>query len=280
MIARPAIYHRSFDTDRKAKLTEQPIIKRVIEDWRIKQQAGPVIDCGWTMSSCVPTFFDIFGSSMRAIVLHRHPIEYAASATVAGRYSQFSHDFYSLSPFHEGVVYREYARRWGEFSCFDKNLFQWLETVKYGLEIRSRLSDLEVRVVSLDEMIKQSDMLSSLAAFTGFGRDCPVLPSRDTNRRLDRNLEIRPLGDKWKSFVEHPDVIQLAKELGYDMSEERAREIASRYQCPKAVVPMLRSKTRYWQFRGRVVRALRRLRIRAPQRDTDTIRKQSAGLIE
>jgi hypothetical protein len=277
MVAKPAMHHRCLDEHRKELLSREPIVQRLIGDWKYRQVAGPVVDFGWTMSSLVPLFADKFGDSLRVIVLHRHPLSYAASASVGGIYTIFDHEYYTLSPSHEGAYFKEYGQRWSKMSAFEKNLFQWLETVHYGLEITEQLPDGQVLLISFDELVSGQDALQRAAAFTGFDRPQEVQASPPVNQRLDQSLESRPLGEEWRSYGDHPEVIALATRLGYDMSEARAREIASRYQVPQGIMPRLRATTRYWQVRGFLAGAMRKAGLLKPENDVVKMSRQAAG---
>jgi hypothetical protein len=280
MVAKPAVFHRCFDEDRKKQLRSELAVGRLLEEWKCRIRRGSIIDIGWTMSSLAPLMADEFGNSFRMLVLHRHPVEFAASAYIAGRYSEKRHEDFSLSPFHEGAYFRDYAERWAHMSCFEKCLFWWLETFHYGQEMAARLNVSQSKFVSLDELTSRPSMLEEIAQFFGIRAFNAVRSSDITNRRMGKNLEIRPLGDAWRSYVEHDEVITLASELGYDMSEGYVRQIAKRYQRPKGMGPWLRSTLRYWQLRTMVSEALRGGGVMPPRKSAARIRRQAAGFID
>ncbi|MFH5805528.1 hypothetical protein [Alienimonas sp. DA493] len=261
-VAKPAVYHRAYDARAFEPMLAEPGVRAVLNDWRDASERAPVFEAGWTMSALVPGLRQEYGDQLRALIVHRHPVQVAASFAVMGHYSLNKSPAWAITPFHDRVLYPQFADRWDGMSPFERSLYRWLEITAYGLELPKRFPDLSTLTVTADEIFRSPETLDRIAEFAGLParKEIPQSPRKNVFRQND--VEVRPIGDEWERYDRHPEVVSLGRELGYDMSRDHLRDIVRKYQMPPGVLPWLRRASGYWALRRRGGAVLRSLGLR------------------
>lgn len=229
-------------------------------------ETRPVLIFGNTLSHLAPVFHRVLGDRLRLLHLHRDPVRTAASIYVKtrpewwSRVGRYEDDPYGLriTPFDPHARFVEYRDRWAEMTLFDKILYQWLERHASALETAEKLADVPCHSLQSEDLFADPDaMIRELAAFAGLDPPSPVVRHSRRNETWDRSRERQPLGDLWRTYAEHPAVLELAVELGYRMDPESLERGMARYQLPPGILPWLRHRTGYWDRRARFAQWLR-----------------------
>ncbi|MBX3441661.1 MAG: hypothetical protein KF774_04580 [Planctomyces sp.] len=263
-VTQVAPFHRSFEpADREGMLS--PEVTGLLADWRRISETAPVVDFGWTMRSLIPWMHSEIGDQLRVIHLHRHPVAVAASFKLIGSYSDYQAPNWALTPSHPRALFPQFQSRWGNMGPFEKCLYLWLEANAFARELPDRIPGLQMLDVRSESLFKSPEVLRRVAQFTGFADwrpDCPLVPSEEKNERAVFCLERRPLGEEWKTYQRHPEVIELAEAMGYDMSPEFVGASIHKYQLPDGWLPLLRNRSGYWVVKERVGKLLRQAGLR------------------
>ncbi|QEF99474.1 hypothetical protein Mal15_35390 [Stieleria maiorica] len=261
-ITRVGKYHRCYDPTSRSDMVNAEI-RSLLTHWKSVAKSGPVVDFGWTMRSLVPYFYEQLANQLRVLYVHRHPIEVAASFKLIGNYSIYNSEDWAIIPRHPNALYPQFAARWDSMTPFEKCLYYWLEVNAAAQELKQVYPELNVLEVKSSDLFRSEDVLQSIVEFTGF--DCynrPVDKSRERNRREIFLLERRPIGQEWIRYQEHPEIIEFAQRLGYDMSKEFVESLIPKYQLPPGVVPWLRNRSGYWALKESVGKTLRKVGLR------------------
>jgi hypothetical protein len=258
-VAKPAFYHRAYSEDLQKVMLDNLAISKQIEKWLELANNCPVIEFGWTTSALVPLLHSRIGKQLKVLVLHRHPFAVAGSLMNKGHYTKNKNPAWAISPMHQRVLFPEFSGRWPTMSPFEKSLYRWLEITAYGFEIAKLYSDIEVMTIPSDVLFTDDSVLSRIAIFCGIDKSNLVLPSTYRNKVSNCDREIRPVGEEWQNYHRHPELLDFATKIGYDMSVDQVKEIVSNYQMPQGLFPTLRKYTRYWQMRFYIGSLIKRL---------------------
>jgi hypothetical protein len=246
--AKPAIYHRRFDTSPLA----DPAIARHVEGWDALLDSQPVVDFGWTSCCLAPAFALRRPTQLRVLLLLAHPVSVAASFANRGHYTVNANPAWALTPSHLNVRYPHYASRWECMSPYEKGLFRWLEITAFGLEFAERFPHIPILRLRREQVFDNADHLYEIADLMGFGKPHfrLDLPRNETMRE---HVERRPVGMEWERVYDMPEVVELASSLGFDMDRQAVAETARKYQL-HGPLAALRHVTGYWQVRERVAK--------------------------
>lgn len=254
--AKPAIYQRLDDESPLA----DPEVAAHLADWDGLLQAGPVVDFGWVLGWLAPALRRRYRERLKVLVLTAHPLSVAASFANRGHYTLNSNPAWAISPRHDRVVYgQRYAARWERMSPFEKGLYRWLETTRFGLDLPMQYPDVESMAVLSRDVFSNTHIAESIAEMIGFPRkalDYHV----ERNESSRHHVERRPVGEEWRRIFDMPEVVDLAQSMGFDMAESTLERMIGRYR-PQGVLPRLRHMTGYWAARERLGRLARRLRV-------------------
>ena len=256
-ITKPAIFFRCYQKSRQIEMMNHPEIRALLTMWRASAKFGPVVDFGWTMSSLVPAFYNEFGDQLRVLVIHRHPILFAASACVGGAYSEYKSESHTLSPMYSGARYKEFKDRWKTMTPFEKCLYRWLEVTAYGFEVKEIYPNLNHLIVKSDDIFSSDKTLEEIAQFLGLKLVQKIERSNDANPASIFSIEQRPIKDEWRNYKSHPKIIQLGEKLGYDLEKRCVEKIIRKYQLPSGILPFLRHKSGYWRLKSSIGNMLR-----------------------
>jgi hypothetical protein len=184
------------------------------------------VECGHPLWSTLPYLLRRFAGRARVVHLVRHPVPTA--------FSWLTHTAYTepfgkhtpvkvlLSPFDEGVHFTSYRERWESLTPYEKALFYWLEINAFGLRLEAHASVPWLRIRFED--LARGDALVRLLDFAGAEvRDVPRPGMVD---------QFRYITDAWadpRLIEQHPDVMEVARVLGYDPLAFDAAKLRRRY---------------------------------------------------
>lgn len=257
---------RCFEPERQDEALRDPVIGALVRDVARTSETRPVAIFGNTLSHLAPVFHRVLGDRLRLLHLHRDPVVTAASIYVktrpqwwtrVGRYEDDSHGL-RVTPFDPHARFVQYRERWSSLSLFEVILYQWLERHAYGLEAARRLDVPTLSLRSEDLFASPASGIVAVAEFAGLGAEGPGAVSRARrNESWTRSLERHPLGQEWRTYERHPEVVDLARRLGHPLDPRALEREMARYRLPAGVLPWLRHRSRYWDRRDRVARWLR-----------------------
>lgn len=184
------------------------------------------VECGHPLWSTLPYLLRRLAGRARVIHLVRHPVPTA--------FSWLTHTAYTepfgkhtpvkvlLSPFDEGVHFTSYRERWEALTPYEKALFYWVEVNAFGLRLEARANVPWLRIRFED--LASGGALPALLEFAG-------AETRDV-RRPGMVDQFRYITDAWADpllIEQHPDVMEVARALGYDPLAFDAVKLRRRY---------------------------------------------------
>ncbi|WP_119462693.1 hypothetical protein [Rhodospirillaceae bacterium SYSU D60014] len=200
------------------------------------QSGRSYIETGWPAFAWIPYFMDKYQPAIRLVHVTRHPVYFALSMETHGFYNPDTrNDGYvqhaQLDPTDPGVLHKEYGDRWNGLSRFEKCLFQWLEIHAYALELHRKHPDVPFLRLRMEDLTASNAAWAEMTHFLG-------LPARGAKAQAPRRGPV----DRYKYrrdaisdptlIFNHPAVLKLAAEFGYDPYDFDRSEIAGRYQRP------------------------------------------------
>lgn len=248
-VARPGLYFRAFDIDAQNEALAFDPFHEWIRGVLDVACTRPVVETGHYAISAIPLLHGVAPQSIRLLLLHRHPVKSAGSHAIKGHYSINVNPEWAIYPTHPRAVYPEYQSRWQAMSSYEKELYRWLETTAYGLELINRLPDLPNMTVASDELFRSIETRRRIANFAGLSITVDSDTVAERNATTDRNREVFGIRDEWRRTREHEEVCSLAESLGYDLSSEAIGEAIRPYLVPDGIGPTLRRLTGYWRLR-------------------------------
>lgn len=258
-----AVHFRGYDTQAQREMVGTSAIADVLDEWSLRAEGGPVVDFGWTMASLAPVLYERLRDRARVLVIHRHPVEAAASCAVRGHYTINKSPAWAITPMHQRARYWQFSDRWAGMTPFEKGLYRWLEVTAYGLELKTVYPGLAHMVVPSDAVFNPGGALRQIADFCGFVVRGNIRRASDRNAAQAHHVEQMPIKSEWEAYARHPEVVELGESLGYDMSKRHVAEVVHKYQLPGGIGPWIRHRTGFWPLRFAIGRLLRALRIRS-----------------
>jgi hypothetical protein len=251
--SRPREFARAYTPAARHRVASDPRVGAWMEAWRKKLARGPVIECGWTAAHLAPVLAEQFAGQFRIVHLHRHPVEFAASKATAGHFAGgFRNRQHELDPMMEAAIHREFTDRWDRMVPFEKCLFVWLEGTSRTDEFLERTPDVPQLVVAMTDMIRDRQRLREVLAFCGLEPPDPLDLAVDRNEVLTNNREEFALGDSWRRYSDHPEVVTAGEAHGYSMASAQLAPGMQRYQMPDGLGARIRHATRYHSVRRRL----------------------------
>jgi hypothetical protein len=184
------------------------------------------VECGHPLWSSLPYLLRRFAGRARVVHLVRHPVPVAFSWLTMSAYTPpfASHvpERVLLSPFDAGVQFPAFRERWPSMSPYEKALFYWAEVNALGLRLEREAGVPWLRVRFED--IVRGDALARLVEFAGGDPAAPV--SRGV---VDKFVYLTECWADPRLIERHPEVVALARELGYDPLHFDAEKLRSRY---------------------------------------------------
>ncbi len=189
------------------------------------------IECGWPCFAALSHLAETFKGRVRIVHLTRHPIP-TASSMVTHRYYKNPpreddlDEKALLSPFDAGVAFPTFRDRWERMKRLEKCLYFWAEVNALGLRLERALGAPWLRLKS--ESLFDGDGLDLLLDFLELPRREAIYSARGQSvdkwhHQTDETLET-------KKILNHPEVMAVAAELGYDPLGVDARQISKRYK--------------------------------------------------
>ena len=189
------------------------------------------IECGWQCYAMIPYFARRFAGRVRVVHLTRHPVPTASSMVTHRYYSDPPRkdrltELLLLSPFDTGVRFAAYQERWAGMDEYEKCLYFWAEINAYALELESALGVPWLRLAS--EELFTPPGLDRLLDFFELPRRAEIAEA--LGQRVDRHRYKTVL--KWDGarIAAHPDVMAVARALGYDPLTIDDEALGERYR--------------------------------------------------
>lgn len=184
------------------------------------------VECGHPLWSALPYLLRRFAGRARVVHLVRHPVPTALSWLTHTAYTEpfAKHTPVKvlLSPFDEGVHFTGYRERWDALTPYEKALFYWAEVNDFGLRLEAKAEAPWLRV-KFEELVR-GDALARVLAFVGVDASDAPLPGM-----VD---QFRYITDAWadpRLIEQHPEVMRVARDLGYDPLAFDADKLRQRY---------------------------------------------------
>ncbi len=194
------------------------------------------LETGWPVIGALRLMCDVFGSKVKIVHLTRHPIYSACSMVTHRYYLSYRNDGYTsyafLQPSDPGVKYSGFVDRWPDMSAFERCLFHWTEINSYALDLRAELAEnvhwFQARMEDLFD--PQKETLAKLVEFLGVPVRSNFLSSRI--KRIDQYMNVTSLHLNLTDIKKHPETLELASLIGYDVEDVHVDEIKARYYRP------------------------------------------------
>ena len=220
--------------DRLAEMGAVPQIAAHLDAVEATLARTTYIETGWPLFSAIPLFAQRFSAQLRIVHLTRHPVPTAISHMVHKTYGGSPRvDGYTqlaaLDPFCPGVFRPELREEWDSFTPYEKTLFWWTEVHLYAEELRQRHPDIPFHRVRAEDVLRgDAEALAQLCAFMRL----PVRPelARRTTQRVDQWHHRTDSEFDWRKVLDHPETVDLARRLGYEVAGVDEHALAARYK--------------------------------------------------
>jgi len=208
-------------------------VKSHLADIKHTLKEKPYLECGWPCWGALRYFAQALEGRIRIIHLVRHPV-----------YSSFSwltHQAFCppllphlgegkvfLTPFDNGVVFKNFCDVWEQMSPLEKNFFYWAEINGFGICLEEEYSFPFLRI-NFEELFQPS----SLKKITSF----LDLAWKETlydyaGKREDKfSGGIVDSANDPELIFKYKDVIDVAQQLGYNDLTVDAQRLMQRYYC-------------------------------------------------
>jgi len=184
------------------------------------------VECGHPLWSSLPYLLRRFAGRARVIHLVRHPVPTAISWLTHTAYvppfGTHLSEKVPLSPFDAGVHFTSYRDRWPSLAPYEKALFYWAEVNAFGLRLESEAGVPWLRV-RFEDLVR-GEALPQLLAFAGAERRDVALPGTVDQFRYGTDVWSDP-----RLIERHPEVLDVARTLGYDPLAFDADALQRRY---------------------------------------------------
>ena len=175
------------------------------------------IECGHPNWATIPYLADRFRGRVRIIHLTRHPIPTCCSWLTHGAFQTplLPHvpAKILLSPFDEGIRFKEYQQTWNNLSPFEKCLFYWSEVHAFAIDLQSRLDAPWLRLRYED--IFNGDGLERLLEFLNLPHRARIFNER--SEVVDKYRYLSGVWQDWRIIENHPRATAIAQQLGYNL---------------------------------------------------------------
>lgn len=225
----PGLYYRKYDAIHQ-QLEREPIaghIRRLTAD----ESDQFYVEVSWQCFAAVPLFIDQFGSRVKLVHLFRHPVNNC--------FSMMSHRFYYpawlqsdpsrqlLNPNTVDFIRASETKDWDRISPYEKCLVYWSEMQAYLDELRSLYPETQILSISAESLFDvTSGAHERLTDFIGL----PARPlTAESERVIDRYSRRAVLFDDWQAIFRHPEIVRVARGLGYDFENITQHALLKRY---------------------------------------------------
>jgi len=222
-----------------------------IERWI---ETADYLECGWPCYAALEFFAARLPGRVRILHLVRHPIPTAVSMLTHSYYrddvTNTVNHYALLRPSDAGVSLRSYRDRWADMTRLEKCLYFWAEVNLLGLRLERQLGVPFLRLKSED--LFHADGLDRLLDFFGLPRRDAIYAARSI--AVDRwrhytSAEIDP-----SSIAKHPEIMAVAKQLGYDPLDVELQSLRDRYEeSPERKTKLRKDQRRQVDISGREI---------------------------
>jgi Sulfotransferase domain len=197
--------------------------------------ARSYVETGWPMIGALPLFDLVFGESAVAVVhLSRDPVTSACSMVTHNYYMRERSDGYAsyaiLRPDDPGVSDPRWAELWPTMDAFERCLFHWFEVNSYAREYTTGLGPdrrwVHVRYEDIFDPVDSSSLVR-LLEFLGLPARQGFLADISAPFDLHRATTDGPI--EVEKIHRHPQVLDLARELGHDVTDVDVPLLHRRY---------------------------------------------------
>lgn len=199
---------------------------RVIEE---TLESRDYIECGHPLWSSLPYLLRRFEGRARVVHLVRHPVPVAFSWLTMGAYTppfvSYVPERVLLSPFDDGVQFPAFRERWATMTPYEKALFYWAEVNALGLRLEREAGVPWLRV-GFEALVHGGD-LPRLLEFAGANADTAAA----SPGVVDKFVHLTECWADPGLIERHPEVMQVAGELGYDPLAFDERKLRARYSA-------------------------------------------------
>lgn len=186
------------------------------------------IECGHPLWSSLPWLLERFAGRVRVVHLVRHPVPTAYSWLTLRAYcpplAPHLSERVPLSPFDEGATFTTFRKRWPALTPYEKALYYWTELNAFALRLQevAGVSWLTLRI----EDLFRGQGIAGLFEFVGASAASASDPR-----------DVKPI-DEFHYFTDcyepelierHPEVLTLARTLGYDPFDFDRAALLRRY---------------------------------------------------
>jgi hypothetical protein len=257
----PRAFFHAYDEPRKRMLATHPPVVKFMDQLAAELERGPVVATGPTLSHLAPVIAERFPDQLRVLGLFRHPLFSATEHFLRGRYHGWPAwsiaDLACLTPFDPGMLAKGFRERWKTMSPFEKNLYRWVEYVLLWREVQRRYPHVPTLHVSTENLFQDPQTwLQRIADFAGLHGTVRLgsAPSKDFN--LNGRMRY-PLGNLWRAYRRHPEVLELAAIMGYRLDDRELEGEMRWYQPPHSAAYQLLFAARWYHVKGYVGYRLR-----------------------
>lgn len=214
-----------------------------IEGWL---ETKRYVECGWPCYAAIEYFAQRFAGRIRIVHLVRHPIPTATSMLT---HSYYRDDVPSvvntaglLQPTDAGVSFPDYRDRWARMGRLAKCLYFWMEVNALGLRLERELGVPFLRL-KFEELF-QADGLDRLLDFLELPRRAAIYAARTHD--FDRWHQYTTAKIKPSVIGNHPQIMAVAKQLGYDPLDVDLERLLQRYEETQERKGQKRSPLSVW----------------------------------
>ena len=259
-VSKPRRYNRAYEPARQEAILRDEEFASYLDKWEEILQDRPIVETGWTCSHLLPILLRRFGERLRVVVMHRHPIKCAFSRANMGNYhpQSFYDRHHEVNPNDPYSIAPEKKDLWPDMNHFEKCMYWWSVIYKEALEFQERHPEVPGMVV------RSSDIFSfrrvdSMLQFIGLD------PGKLTIREVPKNVLARfmretfPVGEAWKQYDRHEDILGFAARMGYSTTPEEVAVWAQKYQLPEGFLPQVRHTVNYWRLKNTLARPVKKV---------------------
>lgn len=235
-------------------------LNEYLEKWERILEERSIIETGWTSYHLAPVLYKKFGKAFRFGILHRDPVSFAFSRANMGNYHTrtFYDDAHEVSPNDPRSIAPHYSSLWPDMNHFEKCMFWWYIVYQEAFEFKTRYPHIPSLVFTSNELFKFTrvdEILEFLELDTG-GLDETDAPKNQLPQFMRESF---PVGEEWRSYAKHHDILEFAQGLGYAFSPDHIERLSKKYQLPQGFGPMIRNKVDYWRLKSMIASPLKRL---------------------
>jgi hypothetical protein len=198
---------------------------RHVEEIERTLEEKPYIECGHPLWSALPYLLERFAGRVRVVHLVRHPVPTAWSWLTQRAYcpplAPHLPERVLLAPDDQGIQFPAFGERWPSMTPYEKSLFYWTEVNAFAMRLENGVPWMRVRI----EELFRGERLQELLAFTALPAAPASVPA------VDRFHFLANPCDPWL-IERHPEVVELARALGYDPLDFDEEGLRRRYLRP------------------------------------------------